>query len=125
MKKHLILTLALTIAIASNLATIPTLAVSCPPGSARGSANTLPECNIKDEGDELMPAVGVIISALIGIVGVIAVFMIIIGGILFATSQGDPSKTKKARDAIIFGVIGMVIALLAFAILYFVLDEAF
>ena len=70
---------------------------------------------------ELMPVVKNIITAIIGIIGIIAVVMIIIGGISYATSQGDPQKVKKGKDTILYGIIGLVVALLAFAIVQFVL----
>ena len=47
--------------------------------------------------------------------------VIIIGGITMMTSQGSPDKVKKARNAIIYALVGLVIALLAFAITSFIL----
>ena len=47
--------------------------------------------------------------------------MIILGGISYATSQGDPGKVKKGKDTILYGIIGLVVALLAYAIVNFVL----
>ena len=38
------------------------------------------------------------------------------------TSQGSPDKVKKARNAIIYALVGLVIALLAFAITTFILS---
>lgn len=61
-----------------------------------------------------------IVNVGIGLVAVIAVIMIIIGGISYVTSSGDASKAKKARDTIIYGLIGLAIAILAFAIVAFV-----
>ena len=51
--------------------------------------------------------------------------MIIIGGIQYSTSAGDSGKVKKAKDTILYGIIGLVIALLAFAIVNFVLTQIF
>ena len=51
--------------------------------------------------------------------------MMIVGGINMATSQGDPAKVKKGRDTLLYGVIGLVVALLAFAIVNFVLKNVF
>lgn len=62
-----------------------------------------------------------IINVAIGLVGVAAVIVIIIGGITYTTSQGDPGKTKRAKDTILYGVIGLVIAILAFAIVNFII----
>jgi multisubunit Na+/H+ antiporter MnhB subunit len=55
-------------------------------------------------------------------IGVVAVIMIILGAISYATSQGDPGKVKKGKDTILYGIIGLVIAILAFAIVSFVLS---
>ena len=62
-----------------------------------------------------------IIHAIMGVVGIVAVIVIIIGGVTYATSQGDPSKVKKGKDTILYGVIGLVICVLAFAIVNFVI----
>ena len=37
-------------------------------------------------------------------------------------SQGDPGKTKKAKDTILYGLIGLIVCLLAFAIVQFVIN---
>ena len=71
---------------------------------------------------DLEGKIGVIINAIIGVIGVVAVIMIILGGIGYATSQGDAGKTKKARDTILYGIIGLIIVILAFAIVNFVLN---
>jgi len=47
------------------------------------------------------------------IVGIVAVIMIIVSGIMYTTSGGDPAKVKKAKDALMVAVIGLIIALLA------------
>ena len=61
-----------------------------------------------------------IVSTLLFVVGVVAVVVIIIGGILYVTSTGDPGKTKRAKDTILYAVIGLVVAILAYAIVNFV-----
>ncbi len=54
----------------------------------------------KDGGD-LNSIIKNIINAIIGVIGIIAVVMIILGGISYATSQGDPAKVKKGKDTIL------------------------
>ncbi len=78
---------------------------------------------IKDR--DAMTTLNVVINVVIGLVGFIAVVMIIIGGISFATSQGDTAKTTKAKNTILYGIVGLVVALLAFAIVNFVLQNVF
>jgi hypothetical protein len=53
---------------------------------------------------------------LIGIIGVLAVIFIIIGGIRYILARGDPKATDSARGSITAAIIGLVIALLAVAI---------
>jgi hypothetical protein len=74
------------------------------------------------KGNDLNGIVKLIINAVIFIIGIIAVIMIILGGVTYATSQGDSGKVKKGKDTILYGIIGLVVALLAFAIVNFVLS---
>lgn len=64
-----------------------------------------------------------IINGIIGVLGVVAVVIIIIGGVQYMTSSGDAGKVKKAKDTILYGVIGLVICILAFAIVNFVIKN--
>lgn len=48
---------------------------------------------------------------------IIAVIMFVVAGILFVTSQGNPEKVAQARQALIWGVAGVVVAILAFVII--------
>ena len=77
------------------------------------------------DGDSLMETVKNIINVALGVIGLIAVVMIILGGVQYTTSSGDAAKVKKAKDTIMYGVIGLVVALLAFAIVNFVLGNIF
>ncbi len=60
-------------------------------------------------------------NTLVFVVGTVAVLMIIIGGLMYVLSAGDPSSTKKAKDTILYAIIGVVVAILAYAIVKFVL----
>lgn len=77
------------------------------------------------EQNNLMATLRTVINVVVGVVGFVAVVMIIMGGISFATSQGDSSKVAKARNTILYGVVGLIVALLAFAIVNFVLTSVF
>ena len=63
-----------------------------------------------------------IINWVIGILGLVCVIVIIIGGVNYMTSSGDSGKVKKAKDTILYGIIGLVICILAFAIVNFVIS---
>ena len=80
--------------------------------------NYLPE-----DAETLDQSVIGIINGVIGVLGLVAVVVIIIGGIQYMTSSGDAGKVKKAKDTILYGVIGLVICVLAFAIVNFVISN--
>ena len=56
------------------------------------------------------------------IVGIIAVIMLIIGGIKYVVSGGDSKKVTDAKNTILYAIIGLIIAFLAFAIVNFVIS---
>lgn len=71
--------------------------------------------------DDLPDVIVSILNVIIGVAGFISVIWIIIGGVNYMTSSGDPNKTKKARDTILYACIGLVICVLSFAIVNFVI----
>jgi len=91
-------------------------------GRMDGCTETVTNANNKNN---LMSTVNTIINVIIGVVGFVAVVIIIMGGISYTTSAGDPGKVKKAKDTILYGIVGLVIALLAFAIVNFILGSVF
>ncbi len=103
--------------------------VICPDGT-KSNDGTYKGCSadqggVQGQQDDLMGVLNVVINVVLGVVGFVAVAMIIMGGISYTTSQGDAAKTTKARNTILYGVVGLVIALLAFAIVNFVLSNVF
>ena len=57
------------------------------------------------------------------LLGGVAVIMIVVGGIQYATSQGDAGAVAKAKNTILYAVIGLVVALLATGIVSFVISN--
>lgn len=54
------------------------------------------------------------------IAGLVAVAVLVYAGVSYATSGGEPGKTKKASQAMVYALIGLVIVLLAAVITNFV-----
>ena len=101
--------------------------VKCPDGTDAG-ANGLASCtklNNTANTNDLMGQANTIINVVIGVIGFVAVTFIIFGGFQYTTSAGDPGKVKKAKDTILYGIIGLVVAMLAYAIVNFVLSNVF
>ncbi|HYH75066.1 MAG TPA: pilin [Candidatus Saccharimonadales bacterium] len=61
--------------------------------------------------------VGIVFSVL----GTIAVLMIVIGGIQYITSKGEPGEMAKAKNTIIYALVGLVVCILAYTIVAFVI----
>lgn len=71
--------------------------------------------------DELTSSITTILSNVIAILGLVCVVVMIIGGVNYMISSGDAGKVKKAKDTILYGLIGLVVCVLAFALVNFVL----
>jgi len=63
-----------------------------------------------------------IVNILLFIIGAIAVIMLIIGGIRYVVSGGDAAAITGAKNTILYAVIGIVVAILAYAIVNFVIN---
>lgn len=58
------------------------------------------------------------IELLVGFIfGAVAVISFVMAGILFLTSQGQPEKIQHARQAVIWGFVGVVVGIIAFSII--------
>ena len=73
-----------------------------------------------DGGAAIIPR---LINLMLFIVGILAVIMLIWGGIKYATSAGDSNKVTAAKNTILYAVIGLAVAVLAFAIVNFVVSH--
>ncbi|MBL8122453.1 TrbC/VirB2 family protein [Candidatus Saccharibacteria bacterium] len=73
--------------------------------------------------DKVNSTITTIINVFSTIVGVIAVLMIIWGGLRYITSGGDSGKISSAKNTIIYALIGLVVVALAQFIVKFVLSK--
>jgi type IV secretory pathway VirB2 component (pilin) len=64
-----------------------------------------------------------IVNMLLYILGAIAVIAIIAGGIRYTTANGDASQTKLAKDTILYAVVGLIVAIMAWGIVNFVVSR--
>ena len=74
-------------------------------------------------GSNLEDSVIGIVNVVIGALGIVCVIMMIVGGINYMTSNGDSSKVKKGKDTIFYGIIGLIICILAVVIVNFVISS--
>jgi hypothetical protein len=132
MKKHLkkfLTKISFTISILATLsfvAVTPAAAIDVLSNSCGGGASVAGQgsggksiCGAK--GDDLTSIMHNVVNTLLIVLGMIAVIMIVIGGIRYTTSNGDASQIKGAKDTILYAVIGLIVAIMSYAIVQFVL----
>lgn len=88
-------------------------------GGIRGGADTA-------QGDEtatdLPDVFRLIVNIILFLVGAVAVIMLVIGGFKYVVSGGDTNAVESAKNTILYAVIGIVVAFLAYAAVNFVLS---
>lgn len=75
--------------------------------------NNIPKVN----ADELIPG---ILTTVYWAAGASAIIVIVIAGIFYAISQGDAAKIKRAKEAILYALVGLVVVMVAFVITNFI-----
>jgi len=68
--------------------------------------------------------VGKIVTILAFVIGVASVIVIIIAGIQYMTSTGDSTKVNNAKNALLYAVIGLIVAVLAQSVVFFIIKKA-
>ena len=64
-----------------------------------------------------------ITNILLFLIGAISVIMLIIGGVRYVVSGGDQGAVTSAKNTILYAIIGIIVAFLAFAAVRFVTDQ--
>ncbi len=62
-------------------------------------------------------------NIVLAITGSIALLIIVIAGFQYILSQGNPQAVAKAKNAIIYGFVGLLVTIMAFAIVGFVVGR--
>ena len=64
-----------------------------------------------------------IVNVMLFLIGAISVIMLIIGGIRYTISNGDQGAVTSAKNTIMYAIIGLVVAIMAYAIVGFVTGQ--
>lgn len=64
-----------------------------------------------------------ITNVLLFIIGVLSVIMLIVGGIRYVVSGGNQQAVTSAKNTILYAIVGLIVAILAFAIVNFVVGS--
>lgn len=81
-----------------------------------GPIGVTPPPNIPSGANAPVNAINAFLALIMIVVVVAAVIFTAYGGVLWATSQGDKQKIDRARRAITYSIIGLIVMLLAFFI---------
>lgn len=79
-----------------------------------------------DQSADLFGSSGVfstITNVLLFVLGAISVIMIIIGGLRYVVSGGNSANVTAAKNTILYAIVGVIIAILSYAIINFVLGS--
>lgn len=64
-----------------------------------------------------------ILQIAFAVLAALAVVFIAVGGLRFITSQGNPQEVSKAKSTVVYALVGLLVALLAEAIVSFTLGN--
>lgn len=70
---------------------------------------------------DIVPLIKQVGNILLFIVGAASVIIIIIGGLRYVTSAGDSNAVNGAKNTILYAVVGLVVASMAYAIVNFII----
>ena len=65
----------------------------------------------------------IVVNVLLFIIGAVSVIMLIYGGIRYTTSGGNANSVTAAKNTIMYSIVGLIIAILAFAVVNFVVKQ--
>ena len=118
MRKFLVAALV-TIGLVGYGATAAAYDIECTAGSNQEECALIQQQGLADGNGQVRNVINVLMMLL----GAIAVIVIIYGGFPYVTSQGDAAKVTAAKRTILYAVIGIIVALLAYAIVQFVITR--
>ena len=93
-------------------------ALSVQEGAEAARADGMPAELIGDNG-----VFSRLTNTILLVVGLISVIMLVYGGLRYILSGGDSKKVTEAKNTILYAIIGLIISLLAYAIVHFVLNS--
>lgn len=92
-------------------------------GNAQGKDQATCLFGNEDESCEGNGIFKTVTNVLLFIIGAVSVIMLIIGGIRYTVSAGDSSAVTAAKNTIMYAIIGIIVAILAFAVVNFVITS--
>ena len=88
-----------------------------------GTTNSCATIDAATQNNKLNDIVKLVINIFSLVVGIVAIIMIIVGGLKYITSSGDSGNVQSAKNTILYAIIGLVVVALAQFIVRFVLSK--
>lgn len=116
--------------ILAGLLVVPTVALAVAPAVSADGSFTLDSGvksaqgeGVSDAASDPQALVKQFVNIFLFAVGALSVIMLIWGGIRYTTSAGDSNKVTAAKNTVLYAIVGLVIAILAYAIVNMVIDK--
>lgn len=91
-------------------------------GGAAGEMRRGADTTGTQGGQDVDQIIQTVVNVLFFILGAVAVIMIIWSGIRYVTSAGNATAVTSAKNTLIYSVVGLIVAMLAYAIVSFIID---
>lgn len=81
------------------------------------------DIGLENPATDANATVGNILNVVYTWAGIVCVLVIVIAGLFYVISTGNATTTKRAREAILYAIVGLVVIMMAFVITQFVLGR--
>ena len=116
--------------ILAGLLVVPTVALAVAPAASaegdftlNGGVNSAQGDGVGQVSTDPESLVKKFVNIFLFAVGALSVIMLIWGGIRYTTSAGDSNKVQAAKNTVLYAIVGLVIAILAYAIVNMVIGK--
>lgn len=118
MKNKIKLAVISLVALVGVMSFVPSVVANASPaGEISGGVK-----KVGGSDNDLGGKIKIVVNMMLYLLGAIAVVMIVVGGIRYTTSNGDSSAITSAKNTILYAVVGLVVAIMAYALVNFVVD---
>lgn len=100
---------------ATIMGILPNIALAVDP-------NTVPDAAIINANPDIKRIIVNVVNIILGFAGALAVLFIIIGGIRYMTSTGNPDAIEGAKKTLLFSIAGLLIIVLSLVIINLVIN---
>ena len=116
--------------ILAGMLIVPTVALAVAPAASAESDFTLTNGvssargeGVSETASDPQTLVKQFVNIFLFAVGALSVIMLIWGGIRYTTSAGDSNKVTAAKNTVLYAIVGLVVAILAYAIVNMVIGK--